>query len=82
MKRNLKLKALSLAAMLLLIGLPRPGLAQEAGELEKLKATVKAMDQTTQIMKSKIAELEQQRAATPGIITVRAGAARTGLSTS
>src|SRR5262245_57546624 len=63
MKRNLTLKTLSLAIALLGIGQPRLVIGQEAGELEKLKATVKAMEQTIQEMNRKIAEMEKQKAA-------------------
>src|SRR5438046_2262650 len=62
MKKHLTSKTLSLAITLLLVGLPRLGLGQEANELEKLKSTVKTMEQTIQEMNRKIAEMEKQRA--------------------
>ena len=63
MKPNLTVLTLSLATTLLLVGMPRLGLGQETSELEQLKATVKAMEQSIQELNRKIAEMEKQRAA-------------------
>ncbi len=46
-------------------GLPAPARAQDAAELEKLKTTVKAMEQTIQEMSRKIADLEKQPKTAP-----------------
>ncbi|MCW5551399.1 MAG: porin [Verrucomicrobiae bacterium] len=46
-------------------GLPAPACAQNTAELEKLKATVKAMEQTIQEMNRKISELEREKVAVP-----------------
>ena len=65
MRKNQTLIALTLATMLVLVGMPRLGLGQETNELEKLKSTVKTMEQTLQEMNRKIADLEKQPKAAP-----------------
>jgi hypothetical protein len=65
MKKHMSLKALSLATTLLLVGMPRMGLAQPSNELDQLKSTVKAMEQTIQEMNRKITDMEKERTAPP-----------------
>ncbi len=79
MKKRMTFKMLSLATTLLLVGVPRPGFGQEANELEKLKSTVKAMDQTIQEMNRKIAEMEKQKAAPPSTPTAKSEPAVPGV---
>lgn len=65
MKRNLILKTLALVGTVMVAGAPGLAQAQDAAELEKLKATVKAMEQTIQEINRKIADLEKQPKAAP-----------------
>ena len=65
MKLKLALLKLSLATALLLVGLPRLGLAQGTSELEQLKSIVKAMEQTIQEQNRRIEQLEKQAKAAP-----------------
>lgn len=60
MKAHSLLKTLTLGGAVVLGGVPGLVRAQDPSELEKLKATVKAMEQTIQEMNRKIAELERQ----------------------
>ena len=53
-KANPTLTVLSLASTLQLVSMPRLGLGREASELEELKATVKAMEQTIQEMNRRL----------------------------
>lgn len=65
MKKRLAFQMLSPATTLPLIGVALSGFGQEANELEKLKSTIKAMEQTIQKMNRKIAEMEKHKALPP-----------------
>src|SRR5688572_30469920 len=73
MNTNLTFKTLSLTAVLLLAGLPLPGLGQQVTELEKLRASVTAMEQTIRDMNRKIVELEKQRPVPASVTAVQPG---------
>lgn len=65
MKANSLAKTLTLAGAVIAVGAPGLAQAQDAAELEKLKASVKAMEQTIQEMNRKIADLERQPKTAP-----------------
>jgi hypothetical protein len=65
MKTKSSLKTLSLVGAVWAAGWPGLVQGQDAGELDKLKSTVKSMEQTIQEMNRKIADLEKQSEAAP-----------------
>lgn len=65
MTTNSSLRTLILAGTVLTTGLPGVVHGQDAGELEKLKSTLKTMEQTIQELNRRIADLEQQPKAVP-----------------
>jgi hypothetical protein len=58
-------KSLILSGTILIAGAHLPVLAQDAGELEKLKSAVKSLEQTVQELNRKIADLEKQPRVAP-----------------